>query len=493
MTLKDSTLLVRLDGQGTLYGQIHRALRNAILSGQIGGGSRLPSSRVLATELGVSRNAVLAAYGQLVTEGYLSGRVGSGTYVASELVGPVVSPDQPRDGARRTPAASPRRLSGFSRRTLDLDPSPILQRPGLTSDFRYGLPAVGDFPHTLWARLMARRAQTASIRSLGYGEPEGYLPLREALADYLRRARGVVCEPGQILIVNGSQQALDITARVLVDPGDAVVIEDPHYEGARQVFVAAGARLFTVPVDAEGLDVANLPRSAASARIVYVTPSHQFPTGAVMPLERRLRLLGWARAADGYILEDDYDSEYMYGSRPVEAVQALDRNGRVIYVGTFSKVLFPSLRLGYLVLPPPLVKAFTVAKWLTDRHTPTLEQGALTDFIRLGHFARHLRRSRARNAARRRALLEAIEAHLGDRVEISGANAGIHVLIWLKNFRLGEMRRLVERAERTGVGIYPVTPYYSKPPRGAGLLLGYASMDEPEIRAGIQRLAGLLK
>jgi GntR family transcriptional regulator/MocR family aminotransferase len=376
---------------------------------------------------------------------------------------------------------------------LNLDPSPILQRPGLTYDFRYGLPAVGDFPHALWGRLMARRAQTASIRSLGYGEPEGYLPLREALADYLRRARGVVCEPGQILIVNGSQQALDITARVLLNPGDGVVIEDPHYEGARQVFVAVGARLLTVPVDTEGLDVASFPRAAAAARIIYVTPSHQFPTGAVMPLERRLRLLAWARDAGAYILEDDYDSEYRYDTRPFEAVQGLDRSGRVIYVGTFSKVLFPSLRLGYLVLPQPLVKAFTIAKWLTDRHTPTLEQTVLADFIRLGHFARHLRRSRAHNAARRLALLDALEEHLGDRAEIAGANAGIHVLIWLRDFGLGEMRRFVDRAERAGVGIYPVTPYYLRPPKRPGLLLGYASMDEPEIRAGIQRLAALLK
>lgn len=491
--MKDSLLLVRLDGQGTLYGQIYRALRSAILSGQLGGGARLPSSRTLAIELGVSRNAVLAAYGQLITEGYLAGQVGSGTYIASDLVGHAVPTGRAgRDGSRAS-SVRPQRLSTFARRTLDLDPSPILQRPGLSYDFRYGLPAVGDFPHALWGRLMARRAQTASIRSLGYGEPEGYLPLREALADYLRRARGVVCELQQILIVNGSQQALDVAARVLLDPGDGVVIEDPHYEGARQVFIGAGARLVTVPVEAEGLDVAALPRKADSARLLYVTPSHQFPTGAVMPLERRLRLLAWARDANGYILEDDYDSEYRYDTKPVEAVQGLDRSGRVIYVGTFSKVLFPSLRLGYLVLPPPLVRPFTVAKHLTDRHTPTLEQTVLADFIRLGHFARHLRRSRARNAARRRALLEALREHLGDRVEIVGANAGIHVLVWLRNFRLSEMRRLVDRAERAGVGIYPVTPYYLRPPRRAGLLLGYASMDEPEIRAGIQRLGALLK
>lgn len=489
---KGPLLLLRLDGQGTLYGQTYRALRNAILSGQLGGGSRLPSTRALAGELGVSRNTILDAYGQLITEGYLTARVGSGTSVAAGLADSVVTSAQSRRRDLSLFKVNPRRLSAFSRRTLDLEPSPILQRPELTYDFRYGLPAVGDFPHALWARLMARRAQMASIRLLGYGEPEGFRPLRETLADYLRRARGVVCDPDQVLIVNGSQQALDIATRVLLDPGNGVVIEEPHYEGARQVFLAAGARLIPAPVDAEGLDVTTLPRHAASARIIHVTPSHQFPTGAVMPLERRLRLLAWARKTDCYIVEDDYDSEYRYDTKPVEAVQALDRTGRVIYVGTFSKVLFPSLRLGYLVLPRPLLKTFTVAKHLTDRHTPTLEQTVLADFIRLGHFSRHLRRSRARNAARRRTLLEALEKYVGDSVEISGANAGIHVLCWLKDFPLGEMRSLVARAERAGVGIYPVTPYYSTPSRRAGLLFGYASMNEPQIREGVRRFATVL-
>jgi GntR family transcriptional regulator / MocR family aminotransferase len=485
---KESTLLLRLDGQGTLYQQTYRALRAAIP--KLHSGARLPSTRYLADELGVSRNTVVAAYGQLVAEGYLVSRVGAGTYLAAEL--PPLAEQEAR--ARPQPAWRSRpRLSALARRIVNQDPSPILQRPGLVYDFRYGLPTVGDFPHLLWRRLLLRRARVASVSSLGYAPPEGHALLRETLADYLRRGRGVSCEPDQILVVSGSQQALDIAARVLLDPGDTVVMEEPHYEGARQVFDAAGARLVAVAIDAFGLNVAALPPRARRARLVYVTPSHQFPTGAVMPLDRRLRLLEWAREARAYVLEDDYDSEYRYDVRPVEAVQGLDRDGRVVYISTFSKVLFPSLRLGYLVLPRPLLKAFVAAKHITDRHTTTLLQATLSDFIREGHFARHLQRSRGRNARRRRALLEAIEQHLGDRVEVGGAAAGVHVLLWLRGIHVSDLPLLVSRAESAGVGIYPVTPYYLQPIDQAGLLLGYASMTESEIRAGIKRLAGIIR
>ncbi len=485
---KESTLLLRLNGQGTLYQQTYRALRAAIP--KLRPGARLPPSRHLASELGVSRNTIVAAYGQLVTEGYLVGQVGAGTYLAPEL--PRLAVPESSSGRQPARAALPH-ISALARRIVHQDPSPILQQPGLLYDFRYGLPTVGDFPHVLWRRLLVRRARVASVASLGYAPPEGHAPLREALADYLRRGRGVVCAPDQILVVSGSQQALDIAARVLLDPGATVVLEEPHYEGARQVFDAAGARLVAVPIDASGLDVATLPPRARRARLVYVTPSHQFPTGAVMPLDRRLRLLQWARKAGAYVLEDDYDSEYRYDVRPVEAVQGLDRDGRVIYISTFSKVLFPSLRLGYLVLPRPLIRAFVAAKHITDRHTTTLLQATLGDFIREGHFARHLRHSRARNARRRRALLEAIEEHLGDLLEVSGAAAGVHVLLWLRGFRVDDLPGLIRRARGAGVGIYPVTPYYLRPPRRAGLLLGYASMSETEIQAGIRQLAAILR
>jgi GntR family transcriptional regulator/MocR family aminotransferase len=436
------------------------------------------------------------AYEQLLAEGYAVGQAGSGTYVAASLPDAMLAAGQATPEIVSTsPLATPR-LSAYGRHVAEnsplTPPSQGLHAYPVRYDFRYGLPAVEEFPHDIWRRLLARRARGVSLRSLRYGPPEGYAPLRAAIADYLRRARAVVCEPDQIIVVNGSQQALDLTARVLLDPGESVVLEEPHYQGARQVFLAAGARLFTGPVDVEGLDITALPAAAADIRLAYVTPSHQFPTGAIMSLARRLALLAWAEQTDTYVLEDDYDSEYRYAGRPVEAVQGLDRSGRVIYVGTFSKVLFPALRLGYLVLPPPLVQPFLAAKWLTDRHTSTLEQEMLTDFICEGHFERHLRRSRTRNAALRAALLDALETYLGNRVEVSGANAGIHLLVWLRGIGPHQVDALIERAASAGLGLYSVAPYYLQPPCQAGLLLGYGAMTADEIRSGIQRLATVL-
>jgi GntR family transcriptional regulator/MocR family aminotransferase len=489
-------MFVKLDGNGTLYQQLYHALRRAILTGQLAPGERLPATRPFARELGISRNTVLLAYEQLLSEGYAIGQAGSGTYVASSLPDTMLAADHPTTAVVRAQPQLPPRLSVYGRHVAHQNPlyPPGQAAPvtGVRYDFRYGLPAVEEFPHDIWRRLLARRARSVSLRSLHYGPPEGYRPLREAIADYLRRARAVLCKPEQIVVVNGSQQALDLTARVLLDPGDSVVLEEPHYQGARQVFLAAGAHLLTGPVDAEGLDIMALSRAAAEARLVYVTPSHQFPTGAIMSLARRLTLLTWAERTDTYVLEDDYDSEYRYEGRPVEAVQGLDRSGRVIYIGTFSKVLFPALRIGYLVLPEPLIQPFLAAKWLTDRHTSTLEQEILTDFIREGHFERHLRRARTRNAARRAALLDALHMYLGDRVEVSGANAGIHLLVWLRDIQPHHAATLSARAARTGVGIYPVAPYYLQPPERVGLLLGYASMPEEALRAGIRLLATLL-
>ena len=340
--------------------------------------------------------------------------------------------------------------------------------------------------------MLAARARRTSIDAFGYGPPSGYGPLREALAGYLARARGLSCDADQIVIVNGSQQAFDLIARVLLDPGDNVVIEEPHYHGSRLTFEAAGARLIGIPVDAEGLDTTRLPPATARARLACVTPCHQFPTGVIMPLGRRLALLEWASRAAAWVVEDDYVSEFRYEGRPIEALQALDRTGRVIYVGTFSKILFPALRLAYLVLPSALVKPFLAAKWVADRYTTLLGQEALTDFIMSGQFERYLRRACTRNAARRRALIEALEQQLGDRVEIAGENAGVHLLVWLNDVRPRDLESIMTRAARGGVGVYPISPYYSRPPRRAGLLFGYASLTEAEIRAGIRRFATVI-
>ena len=489
-------MFIKLDGSGTLSQQIYQALRRAVLAGQLAPGTRLPATRALAHELGVSRNTVLLAYDLLLAEGYTVGQTGSGTYVAAALPDVTLSPHNARAQALSTSEGTTLHLSAYGRRVAQNTslppPSAVPHCQPERYDFRYGLPDVAAFPHEIWRRLLARWARDVSVQALHYGPPEGYAPLRETIAGYLQRARAVVCTPEQILVVNGSQQALDLTARVLLEAGDRVLIEEPHYQGARQVFLAAGARLMTVPIDAEGLVTTELPDAAAAVRLVYVTPSHQFPTGAIMSLVRRLALLQWAETAAAYVLEDDYDSEFRYAGRPVEAVQGLDRGGRVIYVGTFSKVLFPALRLGYLVLPPPLVPLFTAAKWLTDRHTSTLEQAVLTDFIHEGHFEHHLRRSRTRNAARRATLLDALDRHLGTRVEVSGANAGVHLLVWLQDVTPQQLGACIDCAARAGVGLYPVTPYYLMPPPRAGLLLGYAAMAEDDIRAGVQRLAAVL-
>jgi GntR family transcriptional regulator / MocR family aminotransferase len=489
-------MFVQLDGEGVLYQQLYHALRRAILTGALAPGVRLPSTRAFAHDLGVSRNTVLLAYDQLLAEGYAVGHTGSGTYVASTLPDVMLSSPQPLESTRNDTATTLPLLSAYGKRLMGRAPPTALglfqHSYTLRYDFRYGVPAVEEFPHPIWRRLLARRGRTASLDSLHYGPPEGHGPLREAIAGYLQRARGVVCNADQVIVVNGSQQALDLTARVLLDAGDGVVIEEPHYQGARQVFLAAGARLLTVPVDAEGLQVAALPDAAAGVRLAYVTPSHQFPSGAIMSLARRLGLLAWAERVGAYIVEDDYDSEFRYTGRPVEALQGLDRSGRVIYVGTFSKVLFPALRLGYVVLPPALGRVFAAAKWLADRHTSSFEQEVLTDFICEGHFERYLRRSRTRNAIRRETLLEALVEHLGTRVAVSGANAGMHLLVWLHDLAPTALEVLITRAAQAGVGLYSITPYYLAPPPQAGLLLGYTSMTPGTIRAGIRRLATLL-
>jgi GntR family transcriptional regulator/MocR family aminotransferase len=483
-------MLLDLKGRGPLYRRIGHALKSAIRAGRLGGGARLPSTRALAGDLGVSRNTVMLAYEQLVAEGYIVSRHRSTTSVAAG-----VPPPTPSASPAQKPAGRPR-LSAYGRwltRDPGMPPSgSYAPRPGLRYDFRYGRPAIQEFPHAVWRRLLTARVRRASIDAYGYASPAGYGPLREALTDYLARARGVTCDAEQIVIVNGSQQALDLTARVLIDPGDGVVLEEPHYHGARMVFAAAGARFIGIPVDGEGLDTGKLP-TAGRARLACVTPCHQFPTGVIMPVGRRQALLDWASRSGAWIVEDDYVSEFRYEGRPLEALQALDHSGRVIYVGTFSKILFPALRLAYLVLPRPLVRSFVAAKWMADRYTAMLGQEALAEFISSGHFERYLRRARASNAGRRRALIDALRRHLGPRVEIAGDNAGVHLLVWLNDLSASDVESIVARAAAAGVGVYPIHSCYFRPPRRAGLLFGYASLTETEIRAGIERFATVVQ
>jgi len=469
---------------GPLYRRVYLALKAKIRAGSIGPATKVPSTRVLARDLGVSRNTVMLAYEQLAAEGYLVSRHRGATSVAG------VAAPRPVLTLARPASERPARVSAYARRlTARLDLAPSRPRPALRYDFRYGRPAVDEFPREIWRRLLAAHARRASSDALGYGSPAGHGPLRAALSEYLGRARGVVSDPERVVVVNGTQQALDLIARVLLDPGDGAVVEEPHYPGATIPFEAVGARLLRVPVDVGGLDAARLPPAVERPRLAYVTPCHQFPSGVIMPLERRLALLRWASRVGAWVVEDDYVSEFRYEGHPLEALQSLDREERALYLGSFSKTLFPALRVGYLVLPRPLVPAFLAAKWAADRFSAPLYQEALAELITSGRYERYLRRAGGRNAGRRRALIEALRHHFGDRVEIAGENTGVHLVVWLNGLRPAELPSAIARAAKAGVGIYSVAPSYAEPPRRAGLLFGYASLSEAEIRAGIRRLA----
>src|SRR4051794_27308303 len=411
-----------------LHRQLYEGLRGTILAGRLSAGTRLPATRTLARELQISRNTVLNAFEQLLAEGYVEGLTGSGTYVSHVL------PDDllrvPSASVAQPTAPANRRLSHRGA-LLAATPVSVARDQGLPRAFRPGLPAFDTFPFDVWTRLVARRWKQPPPELLSYGDPAGYWPLRVAIAAYLHAARGVQCTADQVIVVAGSQQGLDLAARVLLDPGDHVWIEDPGYVGARGALRSAGAQLVPVPLDQEGLRVAAGIDKCPDARMAYVTPSHQFPLGVTMSLSRRLALLDWARRADAWLLEDDYDSEYRYTGRPLPALQGLDRDRRTIYLGTFSKVLFPSLRLGYLVVPADLVAAFVAARALADRHPPSIEQAALADFITEGHFARHIRRTRALYAERQAALLAAADRELAGLIELPPAEAGMHLVGWL--------------------------------------------------------------
>jgi GntR family transcriptional regulator/MocR family aminotransferase len=465
--------------------RIYDMLRAQIADGTLSAGARVPSTRALAADLGVSRTTVTAAYEQLAAEGFI---VTSGGRVA-RVASPLVPPAPPRPSRRAAPAP---RLSAFGRRVAKMGLSALPPAEPSRIDFLYGAVASRDFPARAW-----RRAYQAALlrhqHSLYYAPPEGDASLRRALQGYLRRARGLACDAEQIVVVHGSQQAIDLCARVLLDPGDAFVFEDPGYLMARRCFEAAGAALLAAPVDGQGVETARLPRDDR-IRLAYVTPSHQFPLGGMLPIGRRQELLRWAKRQRAWIVEDDYDGEFRYGQRPIDALQSIDTEGRVIYVGTFSKALSPQLRLGYLVLPPALVPVFRQAKRLTDRHAPVLEQRVLASLIDGGAYERHVRRTRRENERRRAALLDAIARHLPADARVVGAAAGLHVVLWLPSLRQQDEPALAAAARARGVGVYPVSPLFARPqarPRPAGLILGYASLDVDRIRQGMQTLAAV--
>ena len=469
---------------------IYDLLRTQIADGTLPAGARAPSTRGLAIELGVSRTTVTAAYEQLAAEGHLVTSSGRVARVAKPLM---ASAPSERPAVRR-PNSAPT-VSGFGRRLQAIDLPVLPNAKPANVDFLYGAVASRDFPTLAWRRAYQAELLHQQTR-LFYAPPEGDASLRSALQGYLRRARGLACDAEQILVVHGSQQGIDLCARLLLDAEDAFVFEDPGYLMARCCFEATGARCLASPVDAQGLDTRHLPQDK-NARLVYVTPSHQFPLGGVLPITRRQELLQWASRNNSWIVEDDYDGEFRYGQRPIDALQSIDVDGRVIYVGTFSKTLSPQLRLGYLVLPPGLVAVFRQAKRLTDRHAPVLEQRVLASLIESGAYERHVRRMRRENERRRAALLDAIARYLPKDVQVGGTSAGLHVVLWLPFLRPKDEFGLVTEARQIGVGIYPVSALFVGPelpnqPRPAGFILGYASLTVEQIQQGIKALGTLI-
>jgi GntR family transcriptional regulator/MocR family aminotransferase len=481
-------MLPLLDTETPAYRQLYEALRSAILEGRLGAGARLPATRDLARQYQLSRGTIVNAFELLKSEGYLEGSIGSGTYVGKVLPDELfhVKTDGQRVADRLVPERRRRRrLSGYGKRVHmfpAFDPRPARA-------FRANIPALDLFPVSLWAQIAARRLRQVSTNLLLGCDPVGYRPLQEAIADYLITSRGVRCSAEQIAIVSGVQEALDLVARLFLNPGDRVCMENPGYIGASLVFESVGAKISALGLDNEGMEL-RAP-GLRGARLVYVTPGHQFPLGISMSLPRRLQLLEWARKSGALIFEDDYDSEYRYSGRPVPALQGLDRNGSVLFAGSFSKVLFPSLRLGYLVIPRELVDYFAATKSVTSRHAQLLDQAVLCDFITEGHFGRHLRRMRGVYAERLSVLLQSARERLAGLLDISGVEAGLQTVGWLGGGITAESA--ARAAAARNVEVVPLSRYT----RGRathyatqeGLQLGFAAVDTREIQRGVKELA----
>ncbi|HVG23634.1 MAG TPA: PLP-dependent aminotransferase family protein [Thermoanaerobaculia bacterium] len=456
--------------RGPLHRQLFAELRASIADGTMRGGARLPSTRDFATQRGVSRKTAEEAYAQLEAEGYVERRVGSGTYVCDL---PLPKRRTARLEGRRTLSARGR---GAAKSAACVEPLQVRA-------FAAGLPALDHFPVATWQRLVSSHARRLDAKSLVYGDPAGEPALREAVVGYLNAARGVHCDAGQVVIVSSSQEALHLLAQLLVDPGEAAWLEEPGYYGARAALVAAGARIVPVPVGDEGLDVATGIALAPNARLAYVTPSNHYPLGSAMSLDRRLALLAWARRSDAWIVEDDYDGEFRYDARPLTAIQGLDTAGRAIYVGTFTKSLYPALRLAYVVLPPDLVASFVTARTQVDGHPPPFLQRVTADFIEHGHFDAHLKRMRTLYRERRDLAVRLLSKHL----DLGPADAGFRVVA----FTQGDDRELAARGARAGLDLPTLSRLYLGKPRH-GLVLGYMGLTPSALTHGVKALAKLI-
>ncbi len=470
-----------------LHRQIYDAYREAILRGNLRPGQKVPSSRDLARDIEVSRFPILHAYTQLLAEGYFVSSLGAGTFVSNSLPEQVMSVKGPvRDSLPR--ASGPRPVAHRSSLFPVFEGSPSLRGWGA---FGVHQPAFDQFPFKTWASLVYSHSRNPKAHALHHVDPLGSERFRQAICSYLRTARAVNCEPGQIMVVSGSQQALDLTARVLLDPGSPVWVEEPGYILERTMLTAAGCRIIPVPVDREGMNVAAGIAKCRMARAAFVTPSHQYPLGSTMSASRRLQLLNWAQSSGAWIIEDDYDSEYRYESRPITSLQGLDVNARVIYIGTFSKVMLPSLRIGYIVIPADLVERFVSVRVTMDIFPPYLYQEVLADFMNMGHFGRHLRKMRQLYGGRRTMLVKSLQSEFGDMLEVHGAEAGMHLAVTLpKGMRDKE---IAAQAAREDLWLWPLSPsYFGNKPR-QGFILGFGSTPADQIPRAVGRLRSFLK
>ena len=474
-------LSIDRDSPVPLHRQVYAGYRDAILRGDLAGGQQVPSSRALATELDISRFPVLDAYAQLIAEGFFETRVGSGTFVAASL---------PRaSGQIAIPAAEPTSRHPSQRSTLFPRYNAVPWRHGW-GPFGVHQPALDEFPFDHWSKLVARHSRSPRAHAVHHIDPLGLEPFREAICSYVRTARAVRCDPSQIIIVSGSQQALDLTARVLLDPGDTVWIEEPCYPLVHSVLVGSGCHPVSVPVDEEGMNVEAGMRLGTGARAAFVTPSHQYPLGTTMSASRRFLLLEWARKSGSWIIEDDYDSEYRFDSMPIPSLQGMDVAGSVIYIGTFSKVLFPSLRLGYIVMPPDLVERFLAVRFAMDIFPSYLYQEVLTDFMRSGQFARHIRRMRTLYKSRRTALVDSLRAEFGDFLTLHGSEAGMHLTVSLpEGFRDVE---IATRAVKEKLWLWPLSTCWKAEHRRQGFILGFGNIPEEQMRPAVARLRQII-
>jgi GntR family transcriptional regulator / MocR family aminotransferase len=475
-------------GKQDLWRWLYTELRGAILDGRLKPGARMPSTRSLGMQYSLSRGTVVAAFDQLQAEGYTRTEVGSGTYVASGVPDGFLS-------AMRKPAAlglptSKAPISKHAQQFLkDVEVTPASHSIGKA--FRTYEPAIDLFPVDLWARVASRVLRRAPRSLYAHGNAAGYQPLRRAIAAYVGASRGVHCSPEQIIVTSGAQQALDLVGRLLLAATDRVWMEDPGYSGALQTLRAAGAHIVPVPVDGDGLIVKAGRKLAPNAKLAYVTPANQFPMGVTMSADRRLELLSWAASANAWIIEDEYDAEYRYFGHPVAALQALDSSGCVIYVGTFTKMLFNALRLGFMVLPERLVEMFASARSFIDRHPPTLDQAVLAEFITEGHFGHHVRRMRQRYAERIEVLKTAADKHLNGLLDVVHAGSGIRTLGWLKTWKSG--RDAAQQARKLGLEVESLSMFTKKYEQPPALILGFAGCNAAELRRGVSVLATALR